>query len=311
VSDMRSGPVAPCISIIVPARNAAALLGATLESVLQQSFADFEIVVVDDGSTDATAEVARGFRSKDPRVQVLSGPGRGVSAARNAGLGMSRGQILLFLDADDLLLADSLLRFYTALASSRLSAALGGIKRIAEDGSPLPGNSNTELAEGGDHLTKLLRKNFVVNGGALAIRREAIDAVGGYAVDLAYGEDWEFWCRLAECGDFAIVAGEPVLAYRQMQSGANYRARGPVFALRVPCIEKIAARESLRVRYGRKLNRLLRSRRIDVFWSGVRSEFQFGSRARALMMAAAGACVFPDSLAEPALAKRFLKSLGR
>lgn len=308
---MRPGSATPRFSIIIPARNAAAFLGATLKSVLAQSFTDFEVVVVDDGSTDATAKIAQSFRTEDPRIQVLSGPGRGVSAARNAGLGASVGPILLFLDADDLLFPDSLKRFHTALESSRLSAALGGIKRIAEDGSPLPGNSNTALAEGGDHLAKLLRKNFVVNGGALAIRREAVDAIGGYALDLAYGEDWEFWCRLAERGNFAIVAGDPVLAYRQMQAGANYRARGSVFALRVSCIEKIAARDSLRLRYGRKLNRLLRGRRIDVFWSGVRSEFQFGSRARALMIAAAGACLYPDSLARPALALRFLKSLGR
>ncbi len=308
---MRPGSTVPRFSIIIPARNAAAFLGETLKSVLAQSFADFEVVVIDDGSTDATAHIARDFQTDDARVKVLSGPGRGVSAARNAGFGASVGPVLLFLDADDLLLPDSLLRFHTALESSALSAALGEIQRIAEDGSPLPGNSNTALAEGGGHLTKLLRKNFVVNGGALAIRREAIEAIGGYATDLAYGEDWEFWCRLAERGDFAIVPGGPVLAYRQVASGANYRARGSVFALKVPCIEKVAAKESLRLHYGLKLNRLLRSRRIDVFWSGVRSEFQFGSKARAMMIAAAGACLYPDSLAKPDLALRFLKSLGR
>lgn len=301
----------PGFSIIIPARNAEAYLGETLKSLQAQTCGNFEAVVIDDGSTDATAEIARAFQADDPRICLISGPGRGVSAARNAGLAASGGPFLLFLDADDLLLPHSLERFHAALSTTRCGAALGDVQRIAEDGSPLPGNSNTALAEGGDHLTKLLKKNFVVNGGALAIRRAAVEACGAYDSDLAYGEDWEFWCRLAELGDFAILAGEPVLSYRQVQGGANYRARGSVFALGVPCLEKIAARESLRARFGRKLNRLLRSRRIDIFWSGVRNEFRFGSPARALMIALVGVFLYPDSIARPGLALRFVKSLGR
>ncbi|TAG18030.1 MAG: glycosyltransferase, partial [Rhodobacterales bacterium] len=151
---MRPGSAVPRFSIIIPALNAAAFLGETLQSVLAQSFADFEVVVIDDGSTDATARIARGFQADDARVKVLVGPGRGVSAARNAGFAASVGPILLFLDADDLLFSDSLQRFHAALDRSGPSAALGDIARIAEDGSPLPGNSNTALAEGGVHLTK-------------------------------------------------------------------------------------------------------------------------------------------------------------
>ncbi|WP_343116284.1 glycosyltransferase family A protein [Ostreiculturibacter nitratireducens] len=306
-----NGPVSsPRFAVIIPARNAEAYLGETLDSLDAQTDRDFEVVVVDDGSTDATAAIAREHGDRDPRFGTIAGPGRGVSAARNLGLSHSTAPVVLFLDADDLLLPDSLARFRAALDASDAPAALGVVARIAEDGSPLPGNDNVALAGTDDHLTKLLQKNFVVNGGALAIRRETIEASGGYDTDLAYGEDWEFWCRLAERGDFALIPGAPVLSYRQRASGANYRARGSVLARNVPCLMKISANRSLRNRYGGELDRILRKRQIDIFWSGVRSEFQFGSRLRALVIAFGGILLYPDSIARPSLALRFIRSLG-
>lgn len=307
---MKSPVSSPSFSIIIPARNAEAYLDETLNSLHAQTNRDFEAIIVDDGSTDATAAIAGTHQARDQRFRTVSGPGRGVSAARNLGLSASGAPALLFLDADDLLLPDSLERFRAALDASTAPAALGVVQRIAEDGSPLPGNDNVALAGDSDHLTRLLQKNFVVNGGALAIRREAIEACGPYDTDLAYGEDWEFWCRLAELGDFATIPGAPVLSYRQRASGANYRARGSVLAWGVPCLKKIAERKTLKARYGRRLNRLLRSRQIDIFWSGVRSEFQFGSRARALVIAFAGVLLYPDSIARPGLGVRFLRSLS-
>ncbi|NNK78435.1 MAG: glycosyltransferase family 2 protein [Litoreibacter sp.] len=301
----------PKISVIIPARNVAEFLIETLQSLSAQTMRDFEVVIIDDGSTDTTAQIAKAQVTEDPRFRLITGPGRGVSRARNTGLAQSKAPILLFLDADDLLAPDALARFCAALEDAPNPAALGGVVRIAEDGASLPSNSNLDLARGGSHLEKLLEKNFVVNGGALAIRRSAIEACGAYDPDLIYGEDWEFWCRLAELGDFAIVQGAPVLSYRQRASGANYRARGSVFATQVACLEKVAARRTLQSRFGRDLGKLLRSRRIDIFWSGVRSELQFGSRLRALMIAACGIALYPDSFARPDLALRFFRSLGR
>ncbi|MDE6394665.1 MAG: glycosyltransferase, partial [Duncaniella sp.] len=91
------------ISVIIPAYNAQAYLRECLESVLAQSFSDWEVIVVDDGSTDSTAAIAQSFSARDSRVRVLSTVNRGVSAARNAALGMARGEWVTFLDSDDLL----------------------------------------------------------------------------------------------------------------------------------------------------------------------------------------------------------------
>lgn len=302
----------PGLSIVVPARNAARFIGDTLASLAAQHTADFEAVVIDDGSTDGTADIVRGVAAGNSRFRLVAGAAKGVSVARNAGLEAARGEIVLFLDADDLLAPDALDRFAEALAAApEAVAALGGVARIAEDGRSLPGRDNRELAAGPDQLALLLRKNFIVNGGALAIRRSAALEAGGYDPDLAYGEDWEFWCRLLELGPLVLVSGPAALAYRQISTGANYRARGSIFAWRVPCLDRLAQRPSLRARFGIRLGWMLRQRRIDIFWSGVRSEYQFGRRATALLLAVAGLMLYPDSLARPQLVLRFASSLKR
>jgi glycosyltransferase involved in cell wall biosynthesis len=299
----------PAISIVIAARNVADYIEETLRAVTDQLHSDFEVVVVDDGSVDATPDVVLQMAARDRRCRLIKGPARGVSAARNAGLAEVRTPYVLFLDADDLLEPDALGRFVTVLQRGDGIAALGEVRRISESGRPLRSNDNRVLAPAHDTLTALLRKNLVVNGGALAIRTDSARACGGFDESLSHGEDWEFWCRLAELGDFAIVHGGPVLSYRQRATGANYLRKESVFARTVASIDKVAARPSLRRRYGRRLPLLLRARRIDVFWSGVRNEMQHGSTGRAMAIAAAGLMLYPDSVLRPRLALRLLRSL--
>lgn len=301
---------APTISVIIPARDAANFIGATLDSLTAQS-SGFEAVVIDDGSTDATADVVDAHIATDPRIRMIKGPATGVSAARNAGLAQTTAPFVLFLDADDLLTPDAMARLQHTLTATDQVAVLGGICRISEYGTPLPGESNLDLVPATNHLEALLQKNFVVNGGALLIRRTVIDRIGGYDPNLAYGEDWEFWCRLANQGNFETLPGAPVLAYRQRANGANYRARGSVFARNVPCIQAVARNASIKHAIGPNLRKLLRARQIDIFWSGVRSEYQFGARSHALSLALRGIVLYPDSVARPKLALRFLRSLVR
>lgn len=298
-------------SIIIPVRNGGAFIGETLDSVSAQTNNDFEVIVIDDGSTDSTVSVVKSRMNDGLPILLITGDQNGVSAARNSGLHKASGKIVLFLDADDLLERNALAKFSETLNETDANAALGGIQRMGEDGTILPGRDNRELVTGPNHLSHLLRKNFIVNGGALAIRRAKVLDCGAYDEELTYGEDWEFWCRLAELGDFAIVPGAPVLLYRQMSSGANYRAKGSVFARNIDCLKKIAAQASMQARFGKRLPKLLRARQIDIFWSGVRSELQFGHKARAFAIAFGGFFLYPDSIARPRLAFRFFKSLYR
>ena len=112
---------APLISIIMPVYNAGVLLHTAVESVLRQSFADFELLLVDDGSTDGSAALAHELAKKDGRIRVLEQPNAGICAARNLGLQHCRGQWFTFCDDDDTMLPhalETLLRMWCAVATA-------------------------------------------------------------------------------------------------------------------------------------------------------------------------------------------------
>lgn len=305
--------VACAISIVIAARNMALFLADTLESVLADGFPELEIVVIDDGSTDQTRSIAEHYASRHPCIRVLARDGgEGVSAARNAGLALARGAQVLFLDADDLLVAGALGRLTAALAAApHAPAAFGDLLPIAEDGTPLvAGVSRIDIKPRLETLKALVAKNFIVNGGTLLIRRTAIDAAGGYPLGIAYGEDWEFWCRLAVCGDFVVLTGEPVLLWRQRAEGANNRARGPLQAKSIAALDAVVANSAIAAKLGAKtFARQIRARRIDLYWASARQELRFGSPWRFVRASLIGVVRFPDSVLQPRLIARFLGSL--
>lgn len=308
---MNQAPV-PDIAVVVAARNMEHYIAATLDSVARQSVANHETIVIDDGSTDGTRAIIERLTLADHRLSIFDGPQLGVSAARNLGLARARAPVVIFLDADDLLVPDAAERLLNVLTENPdASASLGHHRRIAEDGAPLDPPAAGFQFPKGDTLAALLSKNFVVNGGALAVRTALARDAGGYCTGLSYGEDWEFWCRLALSGDFCFDEGPSLLLYRQRASGANYRARISPLALDVPCIDSLARNAALQERFGRRLPKLLRRRRIDIFWAGVRSEFTLGSSAKALALGLSGLALYPDSVLRPHLAARFLRSLFR
>lgn len=288
-------------------------IGETLRSVAAQTHEDYEVIVIDDGSTDRTMEVVREVAGQGGlrNLRTIAGEQRGVSAARNAGLQQAAGEYVVFLDGDDLLERTALERFEAALSGNRAPAALGRIQRVDLAGRAMPSPDNRSLMPQRHQLEALLRKNFVVNGGALAIRTENAAAAGGYDTGLRYGEDWEFWCRLALQGDFAVVDGAPVLSYRQVPSGANVQAQGSAFALSLPCLQRILQNPAMRDRYGLRLHWLIRQRQIDIFWSGVRGQLQLGNRFRGIATGLLGMMLYPDTILRPKLALRFMRSLDR
>lgn len=301
----------PEFSIIIPARNMERYLAETLDSVRRQTLTAFEVLCIDDGSMDRTRDIMEGFAKDDPRFIPVTGLARGVSAARNLGLGVAQGRLVLFLDADDLLHPKALERFAAALDAPGVVGAVAGVQRINTDGHKLNGADNRLLVPDQDQLVALLRKNFVVNGGALAMTAAVARQSGGYDEDLTNGEDWEFWCRVALIGPFAVVQGAPLLFYRQVASGANFQTRDPMFGRRVPCLEKISANPEMRQAFGTGLRALLRARQIDIFWSGVRNQYQYGQKPKALFEGVCGMFMYPDSLFRPKLIWRFMRSLDR
>jgi glycosyltransferase involved in cell wall biosynthesis len=301
----------PVFSVVIPARNMERFIEETFQSLVGQTFADFEVLCIDDGSSDGTLGIIEEFAGRDPRFIPVVGPAKGVSAARNLGLSMARGVYVLFLDADDLLHADGLLFYRDALEGSEAIGALAGVQRINVDGEHLRGADNRSLVPAGEQLPALLKKNFVVNGGALALRTEVARLSEGYDEDLTAGEDWEFWCRVLLHGQFNVIRGPALLYYRQVANGANFKTRSSLFVQQVPCVKKIAVNPEMQKEFGARLRFLLRARHIDAFWSGVRNQYLYGRKPVALFEGFCGVIMYPDSLFRPKLIWRFVRSLDR
>lgn len=181
-----------CVSVIIPCFNQAEYLDEAIRSVLAQSFQDFEVLVVDDGSTDATPEVAR----RHSQVRYFKQANRGLPAARNAGIAASNGRYLVFLDADDRLLPQALvagLRCYAG--SSECAFVSGGHRRIDEAGLIIEWPTPARIEN--DHYLALLRGNYVGMHAAVMYRRACVKAVGGFAEELPACEDYDLYLRLA------------------------------------------------------------------------------------------------------------------
>lgn len=274
---------APAISILTPAFDVAAFIGTALDSVLAQDFADWEMLVVDDGSRDGTAAVVRAYR--DPRIRLLRQDNEGVSAARSRAMAEARGEAFLFLDADDWLAPDALARLSMALeAAPGAVGAHGACAFMAEDAEP--GDPPLHIKPGppsGDLLERLLVQNLFANGGHLLLRREAVLRAGPFLAHVRYGEDWEYWIRLAMQGPFAAVPGqEPLLYVRQRRGSAYHRmARDP--AAFAPAMAAIFDNPDLAERFGAaRLQALRRRCEAENTWIIGRELIRHGQRSAGL-----------------------------
>lgn len=189
----------------MPAYNAENSLGRAVRSALAQTYSAVEVVVVDDGSRDATLAVAEDLAQQDYRVRVVHKANGGVSSARNAGLATVRGEYVCFLDADDELLPDKAAVQVEAL---RTNPAFGGVysqsERVIEgEGRVLPpvrGAPPVPLREVLDYC------NWFAPMTAM-LRRAVVDQVGTFDEELHRGEDYDYWIRCARVTDFIFLPG--------------------------------------------------------------------------------------------------------
>ena len=168
--------------------------------------------VVDDGSTDGTAALVEA--QSDPRINLLSIANGGAAMARNRGIEVSQGELITFLDADDLWTPEKLADQVAALTSHpQATVAYSWTDYVDQQGKSLyPGGRGRYQ---GDVYAELFQHNFIESGSNLMVRRAALDQVGGFAPDLASVHDWELWLRLAEVGEFVLVPKAQIL-YRVM-----------------------------------------------------------------------------------------------
>jgi hypothetical protein len=197
------------VSVIIPAYNQGHFLGEALQSVLAQTCPHFEALVIDDGSTDNTAEVAKSFA--DPRIQYIYQENRGLSGARNTGIRHVRGEYLTYLDSDDQFLPDKL-KFLTAEleAHPELGLVAGQAIPIDENGRQVGKVYNTPLVA--DPAQLLLGNPLHV--GSVLVRRDWQIKAGFFDESLRSYEDWDMWLRMLRLGCPMSWVDRPVSLYR-------------------------------------------------------------------------------------------------
>ena len=209
----------PHVSVVVPAFNAASTIAETLASACAQTHGDMEILVVDDGSTDATPEIVAEFSRQDARVVALSQANGGVARARNLALHHAKGEFVAPLDADDLWHPTKIARQLARFAANP-EADLVYCWSVDIDGEGMVIEQRRDVRRyEGDVFAHMVQANFIDSSSIPLIRREALRAVGGWDENLrvrqAQGcEDWLVYLRLAARGSFAL---EPafLVGYRQ------------------------------------------------------------------------------------------------
>lgn len=219
------------VSVIVPAYNRAATIGATLDSITSQQGWPFEVIVVDDGSRDGTAEIARRHA---PQAIVIEQANQRRSAARNNGASRARGGFLYFFDSDDLMEPGAIARLAACLHDHPAAALAYGPVLVFVDDPARAVPREPSCEESGVLLDLQLRQAFMIPIMCL-VRREWFDKAGGMSTRLDGTEDFHFFLKLSALGgSFQWAGGSPVARYREyavQRAPGSIHSRGNVRAL--------------------------------------------------------------------------------
>ncbi len=211
----------PTVSVIVPAFNRAETIATSLDSLIAQTYEDWEAIIVDDGSTDTTAEVVQGYAAVDPRIRLFQQENAGVSAARNAGIDKATGRWIFFLDADDWIVPDTLTLLLGAVAHDPdRTIAIGRSVLVLPDGEQLveapPPPSEQMFSEFARRCVYTIHTSIQPT--------ELVRAVGGFDSSLTVCEDWDLWQRIARTRPTYVYIPEKIAYYRIRAASASRSA---------------------------------------------------------------------------------------
>jgi glycosyltransferase involved in cell wall biosynthesis len=202
----------PLVSVLMPVYNAERYVGEAVKSVLAQTFVDFEFLIVDDGSTDGSLAILRGFEAADPRIRLVSRPNTGYVVALNEMLGRARGEFLARMDADDVALPD---RFALQAAYLDQHPRVGCVGCAYEliDGKGRMLAREIELTRNEEIQQAQLQGFATICHPCAMMRREAVLAHGGYDPAMEPAEDLDLWLRMGESWQMANLE-QVLMKYR-------------------------------------------------------------------------------------------------
>ena len=217
----------PRVSVLMPVFNTSAFVEEACASILRQTFRDFELVVLDDGSTDGSADRVRALAAQDARVRLSVRENRGLIATRNELLSLARGELIAWMDSDDISLPDRLSIQVSRFESDPQLVCLGGaVLEIDPEGEPI---RRMDYPVSNDGIAEGMQRGGALTFAATMMRREAALRIGGFRQPFAAFEDFDFLLRLMETGPFANVR-DVLIRYRQHPRNISRRlsSRWPV-----------------------------------------------------------------------------------
>lgn len=210
--------ISPQVSVIIPAYNQARYLAEAIESALAQSFTDREIIVVDDGSTDHTAAIAKRFGNA---IGYIYQENQGLASARNTGIRRARGELVALLDSDDAWLPNFLAELVRlATVQPQRAVFYSGVCYMDAEGSPLPQRGAVAVLSPAAFRRKLLRSNFLVPS-AILMRRQAVLEAGLFDIRYRRLQDWELWVRMVRLGYTFTGVAHGLVRYRIHQESLS------------------------------------------------------------------------------------------
>ena len=213
----------PSISVLMPVHNAGPFLQPSIQSILQQSFTDLELVIVNDGSSDGSDLVIEQLVGKDSRAVVIHQAQQGIVAALNKAVQVARAPFLARMDADDVALPGRLAAQHAALKSNRELAVIGGHVEIIDSAGRYLYSSFAPM--GPREIAKAVRTYCPLTHSAVMMRRAALDNIGGYRSHYESAEDYDLWLRLLDAGYRIDNLNRMVLQYRIHGAGISQRRR--------------------------------------------------------------------------------------
>ena len=231
----------PLVSVVMSVRNGERFLREAVESILDQTFREFEFIIIDDGSTDCSGSMLDSYQRNDSRVRVFHQENRGLVMSLNRGVELARGTYIARMDADDVSLPHRIAVQVAALETNHDLAAVGGAAELIDS----VGNSlgmHPYPAEDEEIRSILFQGGCPLLHPAVVFRREAIMCVGRYRKAVVHAEDYDLFLRLAEKYQFANVK-EVVLQYRRHSGQVSIRK------FKQQALSSLAARFSARARH--------------------------------------------------------------
>lgn len=215
----------PKVSVVIPTYNRAHLIGRAIQSVLDQTFQNFEIIIIDDGSTDNTEELIKELEKKDKRIRYIRHEkNKGPAAARNTGIKVARGEYIAFQDSDDEWFPDKLEKQMKSFesASAITGVVYTGFWRIKDDKKTYIPSHKIKKKEGTIH-NNLLKGNFIGMPTSV-VRKECFTKIGNFDIRIPYFEDWELWIRISKYYEFKYIP-EPLAISYYTSGGVNEKPK--------------------------------------------------------------------------------------